>query len=84
MAEGVVVGAEEVDVEVEGFYEFLAEVGVQAYGDLIGDLGDDHQRPVQQRQDVLVFLLIAVLLQLLAHEVVERDDLVGQVVKEDE
>lgn len=84
MAEGVVVGAEEVDVEVEGFNEFLAEVRVQAYRDLIGDFGDDDQRLVQQGEDVLVLLLIAVLLQFLAHEVVEGDDLVGQVIEEDE
>jgi hypothetical protein len=80
----MVVGAEQVDVEVESLDELLAEVGVEADGDAVGDLGDDDEGAVEQSDDVLVLLLVAVLLHLLPHGVVEEDHLVGQVVEEHE
>ena len=84
MVERVVEGAEQVDVEVEGLDELVAEVGVQADGHLVDDPGDDDQGPVEQGHDVVVLLLVVVLLHLLPDAVVERDHLVGQVVEEDQ
>lgn len=84
VAQGVVVDAEEVDVDVEGADEPLAEEGVQAERQWLGHAHDEGQRAGQQRHDVLVLLLVVVLLHIDADAVVERTHLVRQVVEEDQ
>jgi hypothetical protein len=46
-------------------------MGVQADGYFISDFGYDDEGSVEQSDDVFVFLLVAVLLDLLPHYVIE-------------
>jgi hypothetical protein len=81
VVERVVVRAEQIDAKIECFNEFITEEGVQTNRYFLYDFGDDDEGTVQQREDVLVFFLVAVLLHLLAHRVIERNDLPRQIVE---
>jgi hypothetical protein len=82
VAERVIVRAEEVDIEFECFYKFIAEMRVKTFGYFLGYLVDDDEGSIEQADDVLVFLLIVVLLDLEAHVVIEGDHLIGEIVEE--
>ena len=84
MVERVVVGAQQVYVEVEGLYELVAEMGIQAKGHSLCYFGYYHQATVKQSYYVPVLFLVVVFFHFGADGLVERDHLVGQVVEKDE
>ena len=77
MVEGVVEGAEQIDVKIKGSDEFITVVGVQADWHFIVYFRDDDEGTVEKHHDVIVFLFIVVLVHINADGVVEWDNLVG-------
>jgi hypothetical protein len=71
-------------VKIEGSDEFIAKIAVEADGHFVDYSGNYDQRSIEQRDDIVVFLLIVVFFHFEAHFIVERDDLVGQIVEIDE
>ena len=70
MVERVIECAEQIDVEIERFYELFAEIGVQASRHFLYDFHDNDKRTVEDGHDIVIFLLLVVLFHFEADHVV--------------
>lgn len=71
MTQRMVVSAQQINIEIECFYKFIAEMGVKTYGYFVSYLVDYDKGSIKQPDDILVFFLIVVFFYFLPHDVIE-------------